>query len=340
MIYQRRPSGLCTRFPGVPAEEGKMNRRDILKGLTVLPVASALGCRHEDENHQPPSVASSVAPSGFKVKTVQVLLEGPFALVLHRDNPDRLTAFVPRADDAHPDLKHNFYFNDPSRAKEVITKDEGHHFELPTNGLRHYAEPYINPGFNDFLDKTEKWKLPPRVVTIDLPFPGSINVAGRPRRTKFASGKTGMMPTNFILEYYVDEPEKVKMLCQDGACEASPNCPPGVLRFFFGVAPQMKQNEARQKHAVDFFNFMLRTSFPELVAKHALAKIEPSEETNQSDRPDVHPTSGLKTHSSQPLFLPAAMSSKTSRPRLLPVSETVDCQLGGVIVLTKSAPGH
>ncbi len=310
-----------------------MNRRDILKALTVLPVATALGCRDEDKSRQP----LGVTPSGGKVKTVQVLLEGPFAVVLHRDNPNRLTAFVPRADDTA--LKHDFYFNDPSKAKEAVTKDTaGYQFELPESGLRQYPEPYINPGFNDFVAPTENWKLPPRVVTIDLPFPGSINFGGRPLHAKFVSGKTGIMPTNFILEYYVEETEKVKMLCQGGACEASPNCPPGILRYFFGVAPQMKEKEARQKHAVDFFNFMLRTSFPELVAKYSLVELEPSEDA-QTGSPVTRPTSALKSQP-EPLVLPAVMSPGTPRPRVLHVSETVDCQLGGLLVRTNSAPGH
>ena len=308
-----------------------MNRRDILKALAAMPVTSALGCRHEE--NEPPTPAAS----GMRVRTVQILLEGAFAVVLHKNNPNRLTAFVPRAEPGHEDLVHDFFFNDPSKTKPPVTKDPaGYQFELSPNGLRTYPETYINPGFGDFLADTEKWTLPARVATIILPFPNSINFGGRPLRVTFASGRKGMMPTNHILEYYVNEPGKVKMSCPDlgGHCEPSPHCPPGVLRFFFGVAPKMKDDAGQRKHAVDFFNFMLRKCFPDLVEKYTLAEIEFSEERNSPA--NVRPTSMSQT--SADLLVPAVMGTNPQSARLLPVSETVDCQTGGLVVRTNTAP--
>lgn len=309
-----------------------MNRRDILKALAAMPAAGVLGCRHEPPNP---------TPSGMRVKTVQVLLEGAFAVVLHKNNPNRLTAFLPRAGSGQDDLVHDFFFNDPSKKKPPVTKDPaGYQFELSSNGLRSYAESYINPGFSDFLADTEKWILPARVATIILPFPNSINFGGRPLHVTFASGKKGLMPTNHILEYYVDEPDKVKMSCSElgGHCEPSPHCPPGVLRFFFGAAPEMKDEAGQRKHAVDFFNFMLKTSFPELVEKYTLADVEPSEERNSQSPAKVQPTSLAATSAN--LLVPAVMTPNGQSARLLRISETVDCQTGGVIVRTNTAPTH
>ena len=259
-----------------------MNRRDILKGLAALPMAGVLGCRTEEKPEPPTS-------SEMKVRTVQVLLEGAFAVVLQKTQPNRLIAFIPRTESGQDDLDHNFYFNDPAKAKPPITKDAaGYQFELSTNGLRNYTDTYVNPGFQDFLASTEKWKLPPRIATIILPFPNSINFGGKPLDVTFNSKRTGLMPTNHILEYYVDEPEKVKMSCTElgGHCEASPHCPPGVLRFFFGAAPHVKHSdEKRLAHAVKFFNFILSSSFPDLVEKYSLAKIGLSEDESQTPTP-------------------------------------------------------
>lgn len=311
-----------------------MNRRDILKGLAALPIAGVAGCKPEEKPEPKPP-----APSEMRVRTVQILLEGAFAVVLQKGNPNRLVAFIPRAESGQDDLAHDFFFNNPAKPRPPVTKDAaGYQFELSTNGLRDYRDPYINPGFQDFLASTEKWKLPPRVATIILPFPNSINFGGRPLDVTFNSKRTGMMPTNHILEYYVDEPEKVKMSCTELGehCEASPHCPPGVLRFFFGAAPHAQNSdEKRRAHAIKFFNFILSSSFPDLVEKYSLAKIGRSEDEPQTP-PRSQPTS--LSDSSNGAVVPAVIGGTARRGSFLRVSETVDCQTGGILVRTASSP--
>ena len=134
--------------------------------------------------------------------------------MLQKNKPNRLIAFVPRPEEEGHGLDHDFYFNDPTSPRKATTKEPaGLHFQLSEAGLRSYPETYVNPGFADFIAYTEKWHLPERVVTIELPFPNSINFSGRPLRVEFASGKPGLMPTNYILEYHVEEAEKVKLTC-------------------------------------------------------------------------------------------------------------------------------
>ena len=294
-----------------------MNRRDVVKALATLPFASVLGSCRENRPSPGPSKSQNI-------HTLQVLLEGAFAVVLQKGAPNRLTAFVPRIEQERRDLAHDFFFNDPYLAKPALTKDPaGYHFQLSGEGLRTYAETYTNPGFADFTASTKKWRLSDRVVTIELPFPNSINFSGRPLHVTFASGRSGLMPTNSILEYYVDNPEKVKMLCSqmEGKCPSSPNCPPGVLRFFFAVAPQIKDNS--QKHAVDFFNLMLHRSFPDLEERYRLSYIEPSEQNR-----------GRQSASLVPAVLKAAHSYAQYRE----AAAVLDCQIGSFIVDTDSAP--
>ena len=222
-----------------------MNRRDVLKALAAMPIAGSLGCRHEEEEPTNP------APSGIKVRTVQVLLEGAFAVVLHKNNPNRLTAFLPRADTGRDDLTHDFFFNDPSKPRPPVSKDPaGYQFELSSNGLRAYPESYINPvSLVTFWQTLKNGFCPPVWRRSYFRSQTASTSGGRPLHVTFASGRKGLMPTNHILEYYVDEPGKVKMSCPDlgGHCEPSPHCPPGVLRFFFGAAPQMKDEAGQRK---------------------------------------------------------------------------------------------
>src|SRR5438045_7635298 len=70
-----------------------MNRRQLLKGLGVLPIAGAIGCAGES---QKPS-------SGRTCHTLQITLEGAFAVVLQRQGAQyRVTAFSPASPTAPP----------------------------------------------------------------------------------------------------------------------------------------------------------------------------------------------------------------------------------------------
>jgi len=318
-----------------------MNRRDLLKALGTLPVVGTLeGCMH---GHSIPTPSNDT-----RVHSLQILLEGPFAVVLQKQS-HRLTAFVPRLDPARKDLDHNFYFNDPETYRKRDEKSSGYRFELSGEGLHRYSDPnqdpYINPGFNDFVAETQKWTIPPSLVVLDLPIPRSINFGGRPLNVRFgkkALKPAGMMPTNFIFEYRVDEEEKVRMKCNQPEmhCDPSPHCPPGIRRFFFGVGPTIHDPKIREQHAITFFNFMLEKAFPELREKYELVYIEPSDyaEPGGSEGGSTRPTSFRPALEASPRVVPAVMNSTSPAARLLPVASLVDCQLGGFLVKTNTPP--
>jgi hypothetical protein len=322
-----------------------MNRRDLLKALGTLPLASVLQSSMHGE-----SKAASTPSKETKVHTLQILLEGAFAVVLQKQS-QRLTAFVPLPDPDRKDLAHYFCFNDPEKPKEPIGKTKEFRFDLSGDGLHTYLSPdrekyissYINPGFNDFSAETEKWILPPSLVVLDLPFPRSINFGGRPLDVKFgrkALKPEGKMPTNYVLEYRIDDQEKVKLKCNQGAmpCSPSPHCPPGLLRFFFGVGPITHDPKVRQQHAVDFFNFTLKKSFPELQEKYEIASIEPSDYEEPGIGGRARHAAFQKDGETSPVLLPAILGSEGPITRLRPVASLVDCQIGGILVGTKTAP--
>src|SRR5262249_48621047 len=121
---------------------------------------------------------------------------------------------------------------------------------------------------------------------------------------------------------------KIKLMCSqlEGKCSASPNCPPGVLRFFFGVSPRDKHDG--QKHAVEFFNFMLHRCFPDLEEQYKLAYVEASEEKRST----------TASAANMPALLPAVANASTPAVRLLRTSAVLDCQSVGLIVRTNSGP--
>ncbi|MGB9119364.1 MAG: hypothetical protein WCE73_01985 [Candidatus Angelobacter sp.] len=308
-----------------------MRRREILKALATVPIASALGnCLQ----YRP---SPTTTPSKEKdVHTVQILLEGAFAVVLQKNKPNRLIAFVPRSEEKDHNLEHNFYFNDPESPQEIrrtAGKDPaGYHFQLSEAGLRNYAETFVNPGFADFEAYTQKWRLPERIVTLELPFPNSINFSGRPLHVEFTSGRPGLMPTNYILEYYVEDASRVSLTCSQlgDKCAPSPNCPPNVLRYFFGVSPAKESarkddKDDAQEHAVSFFNFTIRQCFPEL-EEHLLKYIEPSEKSRRRTSSAIRPK-----------LMPGVMTPDAPSARLMEVSAALDCQSIGPLVRTSTS---
>ncbi len=321
-----------------------MNRRELLKGLGALPLVGVLqGCKPRESDN--PST-----PKETKAHTLQILLEGAFAVVLQKQS-QRLTAFVPLADPDKKDLEHYFCFNDPEDHKKLSEKTKEFHFELSEEGLHTYygqdqrknVNPYVNPGFDDFSAEVDKWFLPPSLVVLDLPFPRSLNFSGRPLDVKFgkkALKPFGKMPTNYILEYRVDEQQKVKLKCNQGdmQCSPSPHCPPGVLRYFFGVGPINHDHQKREEHAIEFFNnVILKKAFPELQEKYEIASIEPSDYDEPEVSGGVRPVTFKTNEKKSAATLPAVLSADKA-VRLRRVASLVDCQIGGIQVRTKTGP--
>jgi hypothetical protein len=323
-----------------------MNRRDLLKVLGAMPLASALGACGHAYSKLDSEKGSDKSDKQEGLHSLQILLEGPFAVVLQK-NSQRLTAFVPLADPKRTDLAHEFYFNDPHYGNKPDEKSKAYKFTLSGEGLHNYQTPdaYINPDFHDFSAETANWHMPPSLVILDLPVPRSINFGGRPLKVKFGKNAIkpeGLMPTNYIFEYRIDEPGRVQLKCDNPRipCGPSPHCPPGVMRYYFGVGQENKDPKKRQAHAVAFFNFMVAAAFPDLAQKYELVEIE------ESDYPmpraggsggRTYPTS-LETTQVSARLMPAILRGRSSAPRLVPVASLVDCQSGGILVKTGSGP--
>lgn len=302
-----------------------MNRRNLLQSLAAMSaIALFEGCRK----------SVRVNPNPFDMyPTLQVLIEGPFALVL---KGGRLLAFVPR----HPKHQHQLFFNDPLNPQKQ--SDRGYAFELQGNGLTPYDKPYINCDFKDFEASTSEVNLPNTLVKLDLPVPKAIHFSGPPLRVEFANKNEScgprttpsFMPTNYILEYQIEREEAVNLKCGElkGGCQFSPHSRTNTRTLFFGVAPvytpQQKCDPVfRMQHAIEVFNFMLKSSFPRLEDCYKLAKVE------LASRPcDVTPKMSDAAWSGQAKAVPAVLRDTLPGLRLREVAGTVDCQIGGIIV--------
>lgn len=282
--------------------------------------------------------------------TLKVVLNGPYALVRTKANPNVITVVSPH----DPEGIHRFYSNS---LEEGNSQDV--HITLSSDGLRPASSPQVNPGLADFMAETDLWVREKYFVTIELPVPEKVTFAAPLHQVKFENGTIGYMATNLVLEYRVTDSEKIHMTSPElnsvspissSALEAQyeKRCSGADIRrnshyyasciemrnlleqcaevhtdvFFFGVGIPLEtqmglSEEIQSEHAVNFFNNVLLRSFPHLTSKRLAPKgaFEPAESSG-----------------------PAAMLRKISfnpgepQPHLRRVSAVIDCKAGNIQV--------
>lgn len=79
------------------------------------------------------------------------------------------------------------------------------------------------------------------------------------------------------------------------------------------------------RHAVEFFNYMLAASFPDLKERYRL-------------RSFGHEHREKKYSALAPSLVPAVLSPQTAQARFELASYTLDCNFGGILVGTSSGP--
>lgn len=281
-----------------------MERRDVLKALAALPFAFALGKSQGETERR------------HHFGTVEVHLEGAFALVVQEHKGNSVLAFSPRP--AKNSEQHEFYLNNtklPESGREIK-------FGLSLEKTKRVIKPDINAGLNDFLFRTENWHVGDSIATIELPAPDRITFSGHRTRVEFQKDhRIAFMSPNHILEYDLREPAKPALECSEPSikCEPSEDAYDKVTRYFFEVGPKHSlSHEEAQAHAAAFFNFILEQSFPDL-AKQDLLRV-PGEERQSS------------------MLMPATFRSQVQQPLRRDVSFFVECEYSGPVVFTKSPP--
>jgi hypothetical protein len=314
-LVEGQMNGVELRRPGPrnqdrDKEKKPMRRRDVLKGLVALPLATSLnGCRKKTDDKSHPN-------------TVEVHLDGAFALVIQENKSNSILAFSPRP--KNEDELHEFYFNG-SR------KDSGksYHFKLALEGRERDTKPDISPGLKDFSFNTERWRVGDSLISIELPAPDRITFSGhRSPVTFLADRRQAFMPTNHILKYDVKGTAPPQIECSEPniRCVPSLDSFPGVTRFFFEVGPKRSlEHSESYTHAISFFNYILHQSFPDLEEKYRLA----ADYTNDQRQAQMFPH-----------VVPAVFRYGAGGTRLRNASYVVDCEFAGPLVLTRTAAGH
>jgi hypothetical protein len=282
-----------------------MHRRDVLKALAAIPLASALtGCKPKEH-----------------LNTLEVHLDGAFAVVIQENKANSILAFSPRPKTG--DEPHQFYFNGYAQAEDL---QKSQHFRLSAERRDRDSKPEISLGLRDFSFQTEHWRVGDSLVTIELPAPRRITFSGHRSLVKFSGGKKAFMPTNHLLEYDLKDAALPKLECTDPnlKCEPSPDSFSGVTRFFFEIGPKRALTPSESRiHAILFYNYILQQSFPDLVDKYQLdPKFARGMEHGEID---------LKATS-------AVYHYGSDDPLLQDASYAVDCEFAGPLASTKSPP--
>jgi hypothetical protein len=295
-----------------------MRRRDLLKALATVPFTAAIGGCDDRDKDDKKKDKDEKKKDEKHAKTLEIHLDGAFALVIQKNKGNSLLAFSPRP--VAPEVQHQFYFNGyrrPEGGTAPLT------FTMKPEGLaRERHEPEINPGLNDFFFQSANWRVGDTLIRMELPPPDRITFAGHRSPVTFANGRAAWMPTNHVLKYELrgDAP---MLECSDTKlkCAPSPDSYPGVTRFFFEIGPAADLNFAQSHaHAVHFFNYILQQCFPDLAKTYSLQ--EPD-----SKRPTVNPR-----------LAPAVFQYDAPFARFQEASYITDCEYAGPLVGTSTGP--
>lgn len=332
-----------------------MKRREVLKTLLAAPLAGVIsGC------------AKRIHPHPLSFHALQVILHGPFALVLHTNDRNRITAYVPFDEQKYHELR----FQNLSEA--VSGRHPSYQFELTMKGLKApQRPPYIDRCFADGTVKIADWRAEPEnyFVSIDLPAPDLISFKPPADPVTFVDGTRGSMPSNHVLEYLVDDPDDVRLHSRQLVAPKPLSCTEfygnytdyravyeaqhkkmqpaekmsphmkeadlcssnDVSTFFLGVGlPPNTPLPVRTAHALDFFNKRLLPSLHDdrVLREKQLLSIGEAANQNPGGSNPAPRLRGAVLRSSE----------QGPQPRLLMVSSIEDCQAPGIIALTSSRP--
>lgn len=288
-----------------------MHRRDVLKALATLPLATALvGCKHKEDKEN--------------LNILEVHLDGAFAVVIQENKANSILAFSPRPKVG--DEPHQFYFNGYPKPEDP---QKSYHFKLSAETRDRDSKVEISPGLKDFSFRTANWRVGDSLLSIELPAPDRITFSGHRSPVRFLSDhRLAFMPTNHILEYDLKNKTVPKLECSEPSlkCESSGDSFPGVTRFFFEIGPQRSLDviQSRQ-HAIGFFNYILQQSFLDLAENYQL---------------DPKYVRGMGYPEGTPRAVPTVFQYGLSYPLRQNASYAVDCEYAGPLASTKTLPSN
>ena len=334
-----------------------MKRRKLLSGLFALSAATIVnGCHGYDKNTSDRDKDDDKNDKDKRQATLKVIIQGPFAVVLKKDEKQRLSvsAFIPS------DPKHEFRFGTPMTKETDASK---YRFTLERSGLDiSEKRPYIDHGFDDMFFDLGRYPEPNYFVSIDLPVPDLITFIPPVEPVVFVDGRIVSAPLNHVLEYKISNLSQVILTADQlkekkqrpmafseiyrqyenhhdneqeytGKKEHGPQFPhtrgelgrpaePEVYTYFFGVgvAPNSMNLFQAALHGRDFFNNRLVPLFPNSKGLKPLSDIR-----NYGDPCTPVLPQGRAGEK------PSVWRESAEQPRLLLVSSAEDCRAAGLM---------
>jgi hypothetical protein len=293
-----------------------MNRRELLKAMVSLPVVTMLGCS---------TFSSKAAVSPVAFTTMNLVFEGPF--IFFMDNP-QVRVFAPKVDG------HRYMINNANAPESTymlggvagVGDVQKTRYELPSGadafrlsgGQLHLALNSEKTPFFSFV-----LPAPDRVVALSARQAEIIDA--------FGNRRSAVMPTSYAFVYHVTDPAALALTPDTGW-----NPQAAAVSHFANLAvaaglPLDAQDPTGQ-HAHSAFA-ELKSYFPALSMEVLSTGPEVQSGTVEGLVQKSRPGSlSQYEHRTQGRIVPATLGYQRSHPRLVTVSETVDCQVGGVIV--------
>jgi len=295
-----------------------MNRRDLLKSMVALPVATTLGCS---------TFTSKSQPTSAMFTTMNLVFEGPF--IFFMDSP-QVRVFAPKVDG------HRYLINNANAPESIymlggvagVGDVQKTQYELPkgadafrlsANQLHLALNSEKSPFFTFVLP------APDRVVALSARQAEIIDA--------FGNRRSAVMPTSYAFVYHVTDPAALA-LNPDAGWRPQAGAVSSFANLVVAAGLPLDAQDPTGQHAHSAFA-ELKSYFPaismELLSTGAEAQSGTVEGLPESlRRGDVlrqfeNPAARMVT---------AAFTPPSQRARLLRSSYTLDCKSGGIIVTT------
>src|SRR5580765_5074201 len=294
-----------------------MNRREILKAIASMPVVTALGC-----STMSPKPASAVTT----ITTMNLVFEGPFIFVM--ENP-QVRVFAPKVDG------HQYLINNASAPESTYMLSgvagpsdvQKTQYELPkgSDAFRLSASQLhlaLNNQRSPFF--TFVLPAPDRVVALSAREAEIIDA--------FGNRRSAVMPTSYAFVYHVTDSAALSLTPDTGWKAQNGAAASRFANLVVAAGLPLSAQDPTGQHAHAAFA-ELKSYFPALSMEVLSTGAEVHSGTVEGLPQLLRPGSASQLRESgSARMTPAVLTSHTQRPRLMTISETVDCQTGGVIV--------
>ena len=281
-----------------------MDRRQLLKGLAALPLA-----RLSYAYSAPPICGGTCSPVN---NSLLVWLEGPFAVVLNKDNDGNsiVTAFSPA------DIDHLVNITSSKALKGAYPSQ--FHLSLEGDGVVSAGSVCISSDFKDFcVDHLGNIMGNPEnaFVRLQMPLPTNIYTSNLLPVT-LANGKSACLPQDHIFEYGTVDGQPITLIYEDKKQLLSPKANLFHIEVGLALGPMGHDSDPNGDHAKHFHN--------NGILAHFGLQNDPSKQITSLDSCP----NNCESTTPKPIL---SRLPELSRRLACPRTTTLECKSGGLI---------